>query len=602
MDDRKVSRSIRKYIFRILKDSDDKIFTQKTMTSLGKYYFQKIKTRIRGADDDLIKKEIVRYSKKRISDEEEYYLEILNQIGVKILPKTALDSVMSNYVVVENKFKDYEKKVNRKLISLKKEIDAIEAATTRIKRLSYKAALNKDLTSDFDQLNKFFIEKEKIRTYTEIIEFDKDYVLDCLKREIGLSDKTLKHNIIRKKTLAIIKEYENQDNVFLSSILHIEAAESNLSNELVLFFKAKFIPLKEKIFLLNVSKNFAHEVNGDSYDVQEDLKILPKIEVMVDSKNNEPDKYLQNLENLFENFSILTEMQNLINSHLIKGHRKEILNRCLALFKNAEYDLLVNLLPTQIEGVFYDLLVDCNTFQLFHKLDIFEKPTLRDKLDLFKETVHIDIYEYFKYYFNNLIRNVFAHGRGDAVGDNDELKILSYELLLDLNSVMFYYTHKSEFTRMRILLQRFDWARISKPEDDTEMKYSFMFETLCRQVHVSLIEYGVERYEPKQVLYWILNPTYEKIYSATFGSEDLEKARTIICDVEFWKYVNNNVVDCLSSGYDYLGINDSFENLLDRLFAYFDDDELINQIKVLKRNIKKLKKQDNEFQKEMNTI
>lgn len=511
---------------------------------------------------------------------------------------------MRNYVVVENKFKEYEKKVNRKLLSLKKEIAAIEAATTRIKRLSFKAALNKDLTSDFDQLNKFFIEKEKIRTYTEIIEFDKDYILDCLKREIGLSDKTLRKNVIREKALAIINGYENtnMENVFLPQIKHIEAAESNLSNELVLFFKAKFIPLNEKIYLLNFSKYFAHEVNGESYDVQEDLKILPKIEVMVDSKNNEPDKYFQNLENVFENFSVLTDLQNLINSHLIQGHRREILNRCLALFKNAEYDLLVNLLPSQIEGVFYDLLVDCNTYQLFHKLDVFEKPTLREKLDLFNETVHIDIYEYFKYYFNNLIRNVFAHGRGDAVGDNDELKILSYELLLDLNSVMFYYTHKSEFTRMRILLQRFDWARISKPEDDTEMKYSFMFETLCRQVHVSLIEYGVERYEPMQVLYWILNPTYEKIYSVTFGSEDLVKARTIICDIEFWKYVNKNVVDCLSSGYDYLGINDTFEKLLDRLFAYFVDDELINQVKLLKRNLKKLKKQDNEFQKEMNTI
>ncbi len=600
MEEIKVCMNIRKYIYQILSDDDDKLFIKRSMESLGKYLFAKIHKKISSATDELIKKTILGFSNK--NSIENYFIELTNQVGIKILPKTALSIVKKAYLKVERKYQSYLQKANKKLDAIKDNMESINLSDIRLKSCIGRKNLDKDLRNGFSQLHYSFECREKLRTYQEIIDFDKNYIYECWLEEFG---ENLEINyILRQKAKSICTR--NESILFDALIQNIQAAESNLQNELIVFYKAKFIPLREKIICENISKHISHEIKGEYYDVQEELKAIPLLQDIIEQRNKDKERYLLTLEKLFNDFSIVTELNNAI-SNIMNCKRKELLNDCISLFKDKKYNLLMNLLPVQIEGLFYDLLVDSTTYQLFTHLEIYEKPTLRQKLDAFHENRHIDIYEYFKYYFNNLIRNVAAHGRAISDIENKDvdidIEVISYELMLDLNCILYYYIQKSEFVRMKILLQGF--YRNCENNDAfnyKEMNFESMFATISRQRHISIFNFGVERFEPVQSIYWIFNPTYENKYSSIYGKEDLKVAREILSSIEFWLFVENKISQCIETGYNYEQIDKSFGRVLEILLGYVEKGPLKNSIIRVNRKLRILKTVDSEFNKQMNTI
>lgn len=102
-----------------------------------------------------------------------------------------------------------------------------------------------------------------------------------------------------------------------------------------------------------------------------------------------------------------------IDSMYCLQNRKQILHTIIDLFENQKYLLFMNLVVIQIEGLFNDMFLDANIQnRLDGQFDLFEKDDLRRKLD--KNSTIMEIEEavlYFKFYFNNLIRNKVAHGR-----------------------------------------------------------------------------------------------------------------------------------------------------------------------------------------------
>lgn len=601
MDENKVCMSVRKYIYIILNEDDDLIFSKRSMDSLGKYLFNKIRKRVSCATNKLIKKEIFRYKRKTSS--ENCFLELLNQTGIKILPKDALASVKKDYEIVEKRYKSYKSAFNRKLVFLQNEDNKLKANEIKIKHKPYnKVPLTRDLTDEIECLHAYFAERERIRSYKEIIEFDEKYLSTCWVEEFGDGSLDALNRYFKQKAKSIFMGSQSRYNIFNVQLQRIYAAEANLKDELILFYKAKLIPLYEKIMLANLSKHFSQELKGEDYDITKELKIIPHIDDLIDAKINDKFKYLNLLEKLFKDFSLITELCKSINKFIVKTKRKELLVECISLFKNKKYDLLINLLPIQIEGLFYDLLIDSTSYQILNGIDIFEKPTLREKLNLLNEKIHIDIYEYFYFSFNNLIRNVVAHGRADIL-DDTELEIFAYELMLDLNCLMHYFVQKSEFMRMRILLQSFDNNNASNTKIDYKKKnYARLFETIIKKRYISVVHFGVEKFEPMQSLYWIVNPTYERRYCSIYGSEDIKTVRRILYSIEFWIYVNDKILECIESGYDYIGIEKSFNKILDVLLGDIKNNELKKHIVKVKANYGKLKKMDTEFNKEMRTI
>lgn len=600
MEENKICLMIRKYIYKIFSEDDDVFFTKRTTNSLGRYLFAKIGKNVKGATSALIKKEILRYSRKPIV--ENYYNELTNQVGIKMLPLTALSLVNKNYLKVKRNYQNYFLKADNKLDSITDKLNTINLSDMKIKGSMGKTPLSKDLSNEFLQLYINFEQRERLRTYREIVEFDKQYLSECWKEEF--EEEANVNQILRKKAKSICMGYDSNQFAVLKQ--HIQAAESNLKDELIVFYKAKLIPLYEKIIYENMSKHIAEEMQGKEYDVKEELKAIPEIADLIDKKNNNSNIYIATLEKLFNDFSIIDELNNAINN-IPNDNRKEILRECLVLFETKKYGMFINILPIQIEGLFYDLLVDSTTYQLFTHIEIYEKPTLREKLDSFHENMHIDIFEYFKFYFNNLIRNVVAHGRVNSNNGNRNedvnMKIIAYELILDLNCLLYYYIQKSEFIRMNILLRGF-YKNIKGNDklDYEKMNFNAMFATISRQRHISIFNFGIERFEPMQTIYWIFNPSYEKRYCSLYDKQDLEVARGILNNPTFWEYVNDKLLQCVSVGYDYERIDKAFGKVLNVILGITEKGPLKNSIIKVNRTWGILKKVDSDFIKEMNSV
>ena len=600
MEENKICLMIRKYIYKIFSEDDDVFFTKRTTNSLGRYLFAKIGKNVKGATSALIKKEILRDNRKPIV--ENYYNELTNQVGIKMLPLTALSLVNKNYLKVKRNYQNYFLKADNKLDSITDKLNTINLSDMKIKGSMGKTPLSKDLSNEFLQLYINFEQRERLRTYREIIEFDKQYLSECWKEEF--EEEANVNQILRKKAKSICMGYDSNQFAVLKQ--HIQAAESNLKDELIVFYKAKLIPLYEKIIYENMSKHIAEEMQGKEYDVKEELKAIPEIADLIDKKNNNSNIYIATLEKLFNDFSIIDELNNAINN-IPNDNRKEILRECLVLFESKKYGMFINILPIQIEGLFYDLLVDSTTYQLFTHIEIYEKPTLREKLDSFHENMHIDIFEYFKFYFNNLIRNVVAHGRVNSNNGNRNedvnMKIIAYELILDLNCLLYYYIQKSEFIRMNILLRGF-YKNIKGNDklDYEKMNFNAMFATISRQRHISIFNFGIERFEPMQTIYWIFNPSYEKRYCSLYDKQDLEFARGILNNPTFWEYVNDKLLQCVSAGYDYERIDKAFGKVLNVILGITEKGPLKNSIIKVNRTWGILKKVDSDFIKEMNAV
>ena len=77
----------------------------------------------------------------------------------------------------------------------------------------------------------------------------------------------------------------------------------------------------------------------------------------------------------------------------------------------------------------------------------------------------------------------------------------------------------------------------------------------------------IEKYRPLQVVYWILNPTYQKIYETVENNEDLLRLRNDLLSKEFWEYVLTSLRNVVNLGYDYLNIDQEFDSIVRGIFT-----------------------------------
>ena len=77
---------------------------------------------------------------------------------------------------------------------------------------------------------------------------------------------------------------------------------------------------------------------------------------------------------------------------------------------------------------------------------------------------------------------------------------------------------------------------------------------------------GIRSYRPMQVVYWLVNPYYEKIYEQVEDKSDLLSLRDEFLSKEFWEYVYERLLAVKRQGYDYLKINREFSSAIKALF------------------------------------
>lgn len=75
-----------------------------------------------------------------------------------------------------------------------------------------------------------------------------------------------------------------------------------------------------------------------------------------------------------------------------------------------------------------------------------------------------------------------------------------------------------------------------------------------------------EKYRPIQIVYWIVNPYYEKLYESVGDKNDLLRLRSKLLSNEFWEYVLKKLDGIITTGFDYLNINSEFYAVVKGLF------------------------------------
>lgn len=211
-------------------------------------------------------------------------------------------------------------------------------------------------------------------------------------------------------------------------------------------------------------------------------------------------------------------------------------------FKNEKFDIFINLVAIQIEGLIYDMFVDENIqTRLYGNFDLFEKDDLKTKFT--KNDVNSGIEEaslYFKFYFNNMIRNKIAHGR--SCSGKEEYERTSYELLLDLQYVIHLLENRSDTNEaIQYIKNKVLWLHFTHSgESSNKQIYERLLNTLNENVIRRTMNY-IGYVDSQQELYWIFNPYYDEAYEFANVIEQRDVLRDYLTSEDFWDYVLNYI-------------------------------------------------------------
>ena len=573
---------------------EEEIFLKTSYEKLGEFYYNYILSNVDGATMDLINS-VVRTLRKKEGYESQdlYYKELTMILGFKCLPITLIDDIrrefdsifVDEYNSVLGKYETEIADVRQKLFDIKKESEQIKKV-----RPSY--SVMRDISLDENRLYELSDECNIKRTRKEMLEHELGYVQSVINDFCNLNDVENIENIIRKIALRNSKEEkeENRKNNFYIYKNCIETFEDNINREYALFFKVKFYIILEKInkkYHLIAHKKTQEEAI-EYY--KENINKIPKFDDLYNDKMTDMNKYKETLDDILENYDLLDELENMINSSICLRSRKHILLKSIELFKQAEFEIFNNIIPIQVEGIFADYLRDTTTFLRFSNMNIHENAVLRDKIRILDSTVgnmNPDSMEYFMYYYNNIIRNTVAHGKYYANESEYGDEIFAKELFLDLCCLIHIIIRKSEREKMYRFICEYDkyYEGIFKHKEHP------LFEPLFYDIIGKKIIVGydmIEKYRPMQVVYWIVNPYYEKTYEKMDDKAKLINLRNEFLSKEFWEYVLSRLVEVKKQGYDYLGINREFSSIIKAMFKCDITSEtkiILGKINALMKNL-----------------
>lgn len=579
-----IIQTIVHYIFQLKEEKDFEIFALNDLQSVGKFYYKKIKNIMPTVTDDMINNAVLAISNPTtiIESQKNFYTKIVDIIGICKSPTSSFRLSKYEFNKLKNNYDNYLSKVKSKLKQLNSELSTTFAKINKIETKSHRN-LTEDISPWIFSLSELYYECRLIETYMEIIQFDEKYVLkkfaefcnnfsassDCQKTINELAWKNL------FTTETDLYYYENMQH-------YIDVATSNMNDVFVLPCKIKIQPIYNEIYTANISKYFSKEANGEEYNIDDDYAGIPTINELITSRSNEPEAYIHQLRTLINNYHIINNLRNIIEEAPALSHRKDLLLKAVELFEGNDLKTFLHISVIQIEGIFYDLLLDSNTFNNFNGIDIFTNKVLKEKIQLLFDSPDIDILEYFYIYFNNLIRNSVAHGKNLFSNNHTQLEAMALEILLDMNAILFLFTRKSELYKMHDFIYG---VKKSNPilGDIKNARMGALFYTFCEQ-RIAMLRNNIEKYNPIQVVYWLFNPTYETKYKKSFDIVDLLEIREIACSKEFWEYCNNEIERLLEIDVEYVLKYKSIVTVINLLLSRIEDKDTKGiMIKILKK-------------------
>lgn len=571
----KICKNIFLYITTELDDwMDTQIFTMTSMKELGELYYNHVLNEVENADTDLLNTVIrtIKPSDIEYNSQEDYYIALCQILHLKRLPSEVWVEVtkeydeifVQRYSVVTQKYQVEVNRIDAELNQTKDDSDTIKNS-----KPSY--SLMRDISTDEQKLYELCLKCNSLRTRKEMLMFSMDYVTSQLSDFCDMKDIQSVEMAKQQETLKLSKN-DTYDAKFLFSSYrdYVDIAEDRLNRPYALFFKVKIYIIAEKA---RKQYHYSCYTKSSSEAIDEYKKYveqIPKIDDLHAHKNSNLESYNMDLDKLICDYKLLEELKDMLQSSVCLRGRKNILLKSVELYERGEYEVLNNILPIQIEGMFADYLHDTTTFLRFSKMDIYSDAVLKDKIRHLQE-VKSDIYpeavEYFMYYFNNMIRNRVAHGRYKGNPEQQiQDEIFAKELILDMAMLVHMLSRKSETEKMYRFIHGYKkhYERIIHSPKEHKC-FGALFNDMIG--NKTIADYDtLDTYRPIQVAYWLVNPYYEKIYEQIDDKNDLLELRNEFLCNEFWEYVYERLNDIINEGYGYLGINMEFLSVVNGLF------------------------------------
>lgn len=573
-DKRAILDKIFKYIVSVLvNDINDEVFTKSSLEELGKYYYDKALLEVNDATETLLQDALQALAPNfiKLEAKEDYYKTCCQIIGIECLPCNKLTHLRNEYndVFVQT-YNTVMQKADSEIVRINSQLYNIRGSIESIKNSPPSYSFMRDLSNDEILLYENYNECNALRTRKEMVEFAKQYMTSklmdfCNIHDINSIDIALKEEALRlseNTTCGEVSTFSYYKDI-------IEIVEGDIDKPYAVFFKVKFYTAYEKIHrkLSMSSYTQSEEVRIEQYNA--DVSNIPQIDDLNFQKENDQEAYLASLKKFISDYLIIKDIGSMIEESICLRDRKAILLKCIELYNAGEFELFDNIAPVQIEGMFADYLRDTTTFRRFSKLDIYENAVLRDKIKYLQEVgsgIYPEAVEYFMYYFNNIIRNKIAHGSYKSIfKDKAQAEIFAMEVILDMGMLVYMLSRKSETEKMYRFIHGYQdyYAKLIRSKKNS--CFGALLNDMTGNKIVSNYD-SIEKYQPIQVAYWLVNPYYEKIYETVSDKADLLKLREEFLSKEYWIFVLDELNKVIEAGYDYKNINMEFIAIVKGLF------------------------------------
>ena len=211
--------------------------------------------------------------------------------------------------------------------------------------------------------------------------------------------------------------------------------------------------------------NYDFSTFAKFYDIPDTplIQFLENIEKMISLKNTSIENYNAKIRDIVDKKKLLDKMVDRVAFNYHMHHRKEIFETLLDLFNNKKYLTFVINATIQIEGMFYELVSI-----KYGKKE--KQGTLVEKVDKTfgqNDVLKQALYPYFAFDVPDL-RNQVAH---KGIVDEDNIEMLAYKLVLDLNCIVTFVEKESFDKYKAILMIRDKLNEIDSSEYKNETDY-----------------------------------------------------------------------------------------------------------------------------------
>ena len=571
-EETKICRKIHVYLVDILRKSiEPDIFINTSIVQLGKYYFDKLLD-VDNAIDTLVKAVIRTIAPRNLKFEsmDDYYIGCCKILRIKKLPKEQLKAVKEQYnELFGTRYMNLVSTIDSEIQQINQNLQMTHDRMKDLQRKKSTYSLMRDLGIDETDVLTYAKKCNFLRTRKAIIQFEKQYLQKSLSEFCNCQSSDEIDGKLREKALYLsTNTIFNAEMEFSSYRNTIEIIEDDLDRPYALFFKIKIYVIGEKARRNDYMALYTKTDKERISEYQEYISKIPAIDTLNSQKEVDKKTYLETLKKFISDYELFEEVKTMIEESVCLRNRRDILNKCLDLYENGDFEMFNHVVPIQIEGIFADYLMDSTTFRRFTKLEMYANAVLQEKiqylLDIGDE-VWPEVVEYFMYYFNNIIRNKIAHGDYRSIfKDVIEAEIFSIELLLDMCTLIYMSIRKSETEKMHRFIhgyQKYYAERITGEHP----YFGALFNDVIGKKTMHSYD-TIERYRPLQVAYWLINPYYEHIYEAVEDKTDLLELRADFLSKVFWEYALDELKGIISEGVDYLSINDEFGSVVNALF------------------------------------